>query len=84
MLRRRRKQKNPLIPTVFGALLEGNGSDYRGFPSTVCPCGCDTFIACVKFDDEERLPVWYLLDGVCAMCGSLVTLPTPIDNEGDE
>lgn len=79
--KRKRVQQNPMIPTLFGALFTQGTSDYRGIPTTVCPCGYDMFIACVTFDDEERSVASYVLDGACALCGSLVTLPTPIDYE---
>jgi hypothetical protein len=83
MFGRKVKRKNPLLVTVFDGIMRGEGTDYRGIPTCVCPCGCDTFIACVKFDDDREL-AWYLLDGVCALCGSLVTLPTPIDGDDDD
>lgn len=78
--KRKRSSLNPMIPALFGALVRKGGSDYRGIPSTVCPCGYDMFIACVSFDDDRTVSS-YILDGVCAACGSLATLPTPIDYE---
>lgn len=60
-----------------------NGNDYRGIPTMVCPCGCDMFIMLAKFD-EDRLPGWFALDGVCAACGALVSLPCPADDEDGE
>jgi hypothetical protein len=81
--RRKRPRLNPMIPALFGALVRGDGTDYRGMPSLVCPCGCNTFIACVSFS-EERIVGAYLCDGVCASCGSLVSLPTPIDYEEEK
>lgn len=53
-------------------------ADYRGMPTYVCPCGHDMFLIAAKFD-ETQLPAWYLLDGVCAYCGALVTVPCPAD-----
>jgi hypothetical protein len=78
--KRKRTPLNPMIPALFGALVKRGGSDYRGMPSTVCPCGYDVFIACVSFDDDRTVSS-YVLDGVCAACGSLASLPTPIDYE---
>jgi len=31
-----------------------------------------------KFD-ETQLPAFYILDGMCAACAALVTLPCPAD-----
>ena len=76
----KRRPINPMIPALFGALVRRDASDYRGMPSTVCPCGYDVFIACVSFDDDRTVSS-YILDGVCAACGSLASLPTPIDYE---
>lgn len=53
--------------------------DYRGIPTLACPCGCEWLLACVMYDPETREPGMYILDGLCASCGALVTLPTPID-----
>ena len=77
----KRPPLNPMIPALFGALVRRDASDYRGVPSLVCPCGCNTFIACVSFDNDRTVGA-YILDGVCASCGSLATLPTPIDYGG--
>ena len=76
--------RNLVVATLFGALFEQGGSDYRGLPTTVCPCGYDMFITCVSFD-EDRTIGEYLIDGACCLCGSLVTLATEIDfDEGEE
>lgn len=80
----RREPKNPLIPMPFEALRDSNAADYRGKPTLVCPCGYDMFIMCARFDREDRTVSFYLLDGMCAMCGSMVTLPTEIDENGEE
>jgi hypothetical protein len=53
-------------------------ADYRGTPTYVCPCGSDMFLIAARFDDTQ-LPAWYLLDGVCAHCGALVSVPCPAD-----
>lgn len=74
------------LPAPFTALGEAPGADYRGTPTYVCPCGYDMFLIATRFD-ETQLPAFYLLDGVCAACGSLVTVPCPADGpdpfEGD-
>ena len=55
--------------------------DLRGNPiGDVCVCGCDVFVLLGGFVDGEI--AFYFTDGECAGCGSMVTLPTPID--GDE
>jgi len=46
----------------------------------VCVCGSELFTAIVAFDHGEI--AFYFLDGECVNCGSLVTLPTPIDDYG--
>jgi hypothetical protein len=58
-------------------------ADYRGLPAFQCPCGCDLFNIVARFDEETRLPGFYLTAGLCWSCGSLVTVPTPVD-EGSE
>jgi hypothetical protein len=50
-----------------------------------CPCGCEWLVMCFSYDPVERLPGFYLLDGMCAACGALLTLATPLDGgEYDE
>ena len=57
--------------------------DLRGNPiGDVCVCGCDVFVMLGGFVDGEI--AFYFTDGECAGCGSMVTLPTPVDSEGDE
>lgn len=46
----------------------------------VCLCGGSVFHALVAFDKGELC--FYFLDGECANCGSMVTLPYP-KNEGN-
>ena len=41
----------------------------------VCVCGGDVFHALVAVDQGEIC--FYFLDGECANCGSMVTLPHP-------
>ena len=53
--------------------------DLRGTPLEVCPCGCDIFVMLGGFIDGEL--GFYFTDGECAGCGSMVTLPTPVDGE---
>lgn len=50
--------------------------DWRGFgPTHACPCGSNLFHMLASFDAGEV--AFYALDGVCAECGSAVTLPYP-------
>jgi hypothetical protein len=49
----------------------------------ICLCGSELFIALVSFDQGELS--FYFLDGECASCGSMVTLPYPnTETEGCE
>lgn len=53
----------------------------RGIPTSVCPeCSFDLFKVVVKFDPKDYEIGLYLLDGECAKCGTLVTIPTPMDH----
>lgn len=55
--------------------------DLRGHPiGDICVCGSELFTAIVAFEMGEIC--FYFLDGECVDCGSLVTLPTPIDDQG--
>jgi len=56
-----------------------NAMDLRGTPLEVCVCGCEVFVMLGSFLDGELS--FYFLDAECASCGSMVTLPTPIDGE---
>lgn len=59
-----------------------NAMDLRGVPmGDICVCGSEIFHALVAFQDKEI--VFYFLDGECANCGSMVTLPYP-NNDVDE
>lgn len=60
--------------------VEPTGLDLRGFPTTHCLCGEQMFYAVVWFTPDREVG-GYLLDGLCASCRALVTLPTPIDEE---
>jgi len=56
--------------------------DLRGVPiGDICVCGSEMFITIVAFHKKELC--FYFLDGECANCGSMVTLPYP-DDEEDE
>jgi hypothetical protein len=70
---------HPTIKTVFGSILSGVPADFTGIPTAICPCGYSMFIACVQFDEIDKTIEYYILDGVCALCGSLVTLPSLSD-----
>lgn len=43
----------------------------------LCVCGCEVFVMLGGFIEGELS--FYFLDGECASCGSMVTLPTPKD-----
>lgn len=54
--------------------------DLRGNPiGDICVCGCDVFVLLGGFVEGEI--AFYFTDGECAGCGSMVTLPTPIDGD---
>lgn len=84
-LLRWRKREKPLVrkdfSTPFNVLSEPPTADYRGIPTLECPCGCEWLIMCAQIDPETRLPGFILLDALCASCGALVTLPTPVDDD---
>jgi hypothetical protein len=68
------------VAMPFEAVVEQDAPDYRGVPTLMCPCGYNMFIVCATFDEDTRLPAFYLLDGRCASCGAWVTLPTEVDD----
>ena len=82
-----KKTKKPLknkkishpLPWMQHLLSIEKRSDYRGVPTYVCPCGYDMFLIAAVFDGETQEPGMYMLDGVCAHCGALVTVPCPAD-----
>lgn len=78
MIRRRKRDERASFPLPFAAFNQAPTADYRGMPTYVCPCGHDLFLMAARFD-ETQLPAFYLLDGMCAHCGALVTLPCPAD-----
>ena len=54
--------------------------DYRFMgPTSECLCGNGLFVVLAQYDMETRLPTWYVTDGMCVDCYSLVRLPTPVD-----
>jgi hypothetical protein len=54
--------------------------DVRGLPTTECPsCDSNLITAQISFDDDYNVQ-GYLLNGKCAFCDTLVTLPTPLDH----
>ena len=58
-----------------------NSMDLRGNSiGDIYVCGSELFTVIVAFEAGEI--AFYFLDGECVNCGSLVTLPTPIDNIG--
>ena len=58
-----------------------NSMDLRGNSiGDICVCGSELFTVIAAFEPGEI--AFYFLDGECVNCGSLVTLPTPIDNIG--
>jgi len=65
----------------FHALEHPIKADYRGTPTLECLCGSDLLLVCAAFDPDTREPGIYMLDGMCACCGALLTLPTPIDED---
>ena len=56
--------------------------DIRGEPTSVCPCGSQTWNVKTMFGDDGEIDM-YFLDMECAECGTLATAPTPIDTEGN-
>jgi uncharacterized OB-fold protein len=53
----------------------------RGLPTSECPnCGCVYFKVVVQFDPVDYEIGLYFLDAECNDCGTLVTVPTPIDH----
>ena len=68
----------------FGFMADGVKGDYRWMgPTGECLCGCGMFAMLAVFDDETRLPGFFLTDGLCVACNALVRLPTPVDQWPD-
>jgi len=55
------------------------GIDLRGTPIEVCVCGSLVFKVTCMFEDRD-ISLWFV-DAECALCGALVTVPTPADFE---
>jgi hypothetical protein len=54
--------------------------DYSGIPTHACVCGSQIMkVACI-FEDGE-IVMWFT-NAECAMCGALLTAPTPLDVVG--
>jgi len=54
--------------------------DARGIPTPECPnCGSWLLKINATFDEDYKIAS-YLLDGECAMCSTLLTVPTEIDH----
>ena len=69
LLKRKRKQ----------AVVKQN---YRGIPTHACPCGSVLLnVKCIF--SEGEIAMWFV-DAECAMCGALLTAPTPKDYEDAE
>jgi hypothetical protein len=66
LLKRKRKQ----------AVVKHN---YRGIPTHACPCG--SILINVKCIFESGEIVMWFTEAECAMCGALITAPTPKDYE---
>ena len=55
--------------------------DARGIPTTECPsCNSNIFKLVAMFDPDDYEVLMYMLDAECAICGSLITAPTPLDH----
>ena len=68
----------------FDSLTKGVQGDHRwAGPTLECMCGCTMFMMLAVFDEDTRLPGFFLTDGMCVSCNALVRLPTPIDEAPD-
>ena len=57
-----------------------NKLDARGIPSNECVnCGSTLFTVQVCFDEDYNVGQ-YFTDAECAICGTLLTAPTPLDH----
>jgi hypothetical protein len=64
---------------TYDTLPEPYGADLRALgPVHACTCGCTVFNIMAAFEDYDI--AWWHLDGTCANCGNLVTIPCPVDN----
>jgi hypothetical protein len=56
--------------------------DASGLPTAECPnCASALFKTAMSFDPDTYKVAMYFLEGECVNCGTLVTLPTPLDKE---
>jgi len=70
------------IRELFSRIDYSKAMDLRETPiGDICVCGCEVFVMLGGFVDGEV--AFYFLDGECASCGSMVTLPTPKDYDAD-
>ena len=53
--------------------------DLRGTPTHACLCGSLLFSVKCMFEDSEIS--LYFTDAECVLCGALVTVPTPVDED---
>lgn len=68
------------IRTLLHKIDYSRAMDLRGNPiGDICVCGSDIFVMLGGFVDSEV--AFYFTDGECASCGSMVTLPTPVDRD---
>lgn len=57
--------------------------DIRGIPTAECPmCESNIFNIQACFDPDTYEIDMYLLNAECAMCGCMITAPTPLDLPG--
>lgn len=58
--------------------------DARGIPTPQCPnCSSTLLTLTVKFDPETyEIDLYFLNNASCAVCGTLLTAPTPLDLPG--
>jgi len=55
--------------------------DARGIPTAECPeCSNVLFKIIAQFDPVDYEIGLYYTDGECTNCGTLITLPTPMDH----
>jgi hypothetical protein len=70
------------IRELFSRIDYSKAMDLRETPiGDICVCGCEVFVMLGGFVDGEV--AFYFLDGECASCGSMVTLPTPKDYDAN-
>lgn len=55
-------------------------NDYRGVPTSMCPCGCDLILVPVVFNELREI-AGYVNTGFCSLCGAMVTVVTADEQE---